>query len=105
MSENKKFDKPFNKFYVLRITSLHIKKAIDTSIRKTYDRMKDVLSSGKAEVFETLDVLHKIRKLMEDFEANNKHLYKKPEEDKPIEGKVEDNTHEDKTYENEVKDK
>ena len=101
MSENKKFDKPFNKFYVLRITSLHIKKAIDTSIRKTYDRMKDVLSSGKAEVFETLDVLHKIRKLMEDFEANNKHLYKKPEDTK-ADTKVEDNTHEDKTYENEV---
>ena len=71
-------NKPFNKFYVLRITSLHIKKAIDTSIRKTYDRMKDV--QDKAEVFETLDVLHKVRKLMEDFESNNKHLYKKPEE-------------------------
>ena len=102
---NIKFDRPFNKFYVLRITSLHIKKAIDTSIRKTYDRMKDVTPKVKAEVFETLDVLHKIRKLMEDFEANNKHLYKKPEEDKTIKNKIEDNTQEDKTYENEVKDK
>ena len=72
--------KPFNKYYVLRITSLHIKKAIDTSIRKTYDRLKDVPS--KNEVFETLDVLHKIRKLMEDFESNNKHLYQKPEDNK-----------------------
>ena len=71
-------NKPFNKYYVLRITSLHIKKAIDTSIRKTYERLKDVPS--KVEVFETLDVLHKIRKLMEDFESNNKHLYKEPEE-------------------------
>mgnify|MGYP003320492285 CR=1 FL=1 len=35
-------NKPFNKYYVLRITSLHIKKSIDTSIRKTYDRLKDV---------------------------------------------------------------
>ena len=101
MSDNK-FDRPFNKFYVLRITSLHIKKAVDTSIRKTYDRMKDVTPKVKAEVFETLDVLHKIRKLMEDFEANNKHLYKKPEEDKPIESKIEDNKQENKTYENEV---
>lgn len=65
--------KPFNKYYVLRITSLHIKKSIDTSIRKTYDRLKDV--ENKQEVFETLDVLHKIRKMMEDFESNNKHLY------------------------------
>ena len=61
-------NKPFNKFYVLRITSLHIKKAIDTSIRKTYDRMKDV--ENKAEVFETLDVLHKVRKLMEGSAKN-----------------------------------
>lgn len=85
-------NKPFNKFYVLRITSLHIKKAIDTSIRKTYDRMKDV--ENKAEVFETLDVLHKVRKLMEDFETNNKHLYKKPEEIK-AEVKEENETHKD----------
>ena len=51
-------NKPFNKYYVLRITSLHIKKSVDTSIRKTYDRLKDV--ENKQEVFETLDVLHKI---------------------------------------------
>ena len=91
MADNK-FDKPFNKFYVLRITSLHIKKAIDTSIRKTYDRMKDV--ENKAEVFETLDVLHQVRKLMEDFETNNKHLYKKPEDNK-VEVKEENETHKD----------
>ena len=72
-------NKPFNKYYVLRITSLHIKKSIDTSIRKTYDRLKDV--DNKQEVFETLDVLHKIRKIMEDFESNNKHLYQKPIEE------------------------
>jgi len=101
---NIKFDRPFNKFYVLRITSLHIKKAVDTSIRKTYERMKDVTPKVKAEVFETLDVLHKIRKLFEDFELANRHLYKKPEDTTP-DVKVEDNTQEDKTYENEVKDK
>ena len=94
-------NKPFNKFYVLRITSLHIKKAIDTSIRKTYDRMKDV--ENKAEVFETLDVLHKVRKLMEDFETNNKHLYKKPEDNK-VEVNVEQHV-EDRTFENEINSK
>ena len=52
-------NKPFNKYYVLRITSLHIKKSVDTSIRKTYDRLQDV--DNKVEVFETLDILHKIR--------------------------------------------
>ena len=88
-------NKPFNKFYVLRITSLHIKKAIDTSIRKTYARMKDV--ENKAEVFETLDVLHQVRKLMEGFETNNKHLYKKPEDNK-VEVKEENETHKDSWY-------
>ena len=72
--------KKFNKYYVLRITSLHIKKAIDKSIRKTYDRLKDV--EDKQEVFETLDVLHKIRKVMEDFENNNKHLYNNTKDNK-----------------------
>ena len=68
-----KIIKAFNKYYVLRITSMHIKKAIDNSIRKTFARLKDV--ENKQEVMETLDVLHKIRKLMEDFEKANKHLY------------------------------
>ena len=80
-------NKPFNKYYVLRITSLHIKKSVDTSIRKTYDRLKDV--ENKQEVFETLDILHKIRKMMEDFESNNKHLYIKPLEE------IKNETHKD----------
>jgi len=80
-------NKPFNKYYVLRITSLHIKKSVDTSIRKTYDRLKDV--DNKIEVFETLDVLHKIRKMMEDFESHNKHLYIKPLQE------IKDETHKD----------
>ena len=80
-------NKPFNKYYVLRITSLHIKKSVDTSIRKTYDRLQDV--DNKIEVFETLDILHKIRKMMEDFESNNKHLYIKPLEE------IKNETHKD----------
>lgn len=80
-------NKPFNKYYVLRITSLHIKKSVDTSIRKTYDRLQDV--DNKVEAFETLDILHKIRKMMEDFESNNKHLYIKPLEE------IKNETHKD----------
>tara|TARA_R100001460_G_scaffold62670_1_gene102882 strand:+ start:71 stop:379 length:309 start_codon:yes stop_codon:yes gene_type:complete len=98
-------NKPFNKYYVLRITSLHIKKSIDTSIRKTYDRLKDV--EDKQQVFETLDVLHKIRKMMEDFESNNKHLYQKPIGENKVEENVPNNSTDehDKTYENEVDNK
>ncbi len=87
--------KPFNKYYVLRITSLHIKKSIDTSIRKTYDRLKDV--EDKQQVFETLDVLHKIRKIMEDFESNNKHLYQKPLEEINNETYKDNRTNEENT--------
>ena len=79
--------KPFNKYYVLRITSLHIKKAIDNSIRKTFERLKDV--ENKGEVMDTLEVLHKIRKLFEDFEKNNKHLYTNDKD------KKENETHKD----------
>ena len=39
-------------------------------------------------------MLHKVRKLMEDFETNNKHLYKKPEDNK-VEVKEENETHKD----------
>ncbi len=88
-------NKPFNKYYVLRITSLHIKKSIDTSIRKTYDRLKDV--EDKQQVFETLDVLHKIRKIKEDYETKNKHLYQKPLEEINNETYKDNRTNEENT--------
>jgi len=32
-------------------------------------------SVKKQEIFETLDVLHKMRKLLDDFQEHNKHLF------------------------------
>jgi hypothetical protein len=68
---------PFSKEFVLKTTFRHMRKSVDISIRKTFDRMKDFTSdpSKKAEIFETLDVLHKTRKLLDDFQLNNKHLF------------------------------
>lgn len=66
--------KPFSKSHVLKVTSLHIKKAIDNSIRKTFDRLQD-RQDKSTEIMETLSVLHKMRSMMEDFESHNKHLY------------------------------
>ena len=68
-------DIPFSKSHVLRITSMHVKKAVDTSIRKTHMRLKDKPEQSM-DIMETLDVLHRMRALMEDFEKHNKHLYK-----------------------------
>lgn len=67
--------KPFSKSHVLKITSMHVKRDIDKSIRKTFDRLQDREDKGQ-EILETLDVLHKLRAIMEDFEKYNAHLYK-----------------------------
>ena len=68
-------DIPFSKSHVLKVTSMHLKKCIDKSIRKTYSRMNDRQDKG-LEIFETLDVLHKMRAMIEGFETSNQHLYK-----------------------------
>lgn len=69
---------PFSKAFVLKTTSKHIRRSIDISIRKSFDRMKDFEDQPdkKTEVFETLDVLHKMRKLVDDFQEHNSHLFK-----------------------------
>ena len=68
-------DKPFSKSHVLKITSLHMKKALDRSISKTFDRLEDKPEMG-TEIMETLSVLHTMRKMLEDFELHNAHLYR-----------------------------
>ena len=68
-------DKPFSKSHVLKITSLHMKKALDRSISKTFDRLQDKPEMG-TQIMETLSVLHTMRKMLEDFEQNNAHLYR-----------------------------
>jgi len=69
---------PFSKSFVLKTTSRHMRRSVDISIRKSYDRMSDFPgdSTKKQEIFETLDVLHKMRKLLDDFQEHNKHLFK-----------------------------
>ena len=68
---------PFSKSFVLKTTSRHMRRSVDISIRKSYDRMSDFPgdSEKKQEIFETLDVLHKMRKLLDDFQEHNKHLF------------------------------
>jgi hypothetical protein len=75
---------PFDKSFVLQTTLRNMKKDIDFSSRKTFDRYKDFNNdiseddvSKRQEIFETLDVLNKMHKLLDDFQENNKHLFNK----------------------------
>ena len=67
--------RPFSKSHVLKITSMHVKRDIDKSIRKSFERLQD-RPDMNLEILETLDVLHKMRAMIEDFEKYNAHLYK-----------------------------
>lgn len=68
---------PFSKAYVLKTTTRHMRRSIDISIRKSFDRMTDFVEDGpkKTEIMETLSVLHTMRKLVDDFQEQNQHLF------------------------------
>ena len=75
-------DKPFSMSYVLRTTAKHMRKSIDISIRKTFERMKEFESeesegSAKSkEVLKTLLHLHAMRKQLDDFQLANANDFK-----------------------------
>jgi hypothetical protein len=55
---------------VLSITARHIRKNIDISIRKTFERLTESPEESQ-EMFETLAVLHRMRKDLDDFQKTN----------------------------------
>jgi hypothetical protein len=65
--------KPFSKDYVLRTTAKHMRKNVDVSIQKTFERIAefdgDVEKSR--EVFDTLAELHQMRKRLDVFQDNH----------------------------------
>ena len=65
------YKKPFSMGYALRVTAKHMRKSIDISIRKTFERIADFDGDNKKskEVFDTLAVLHAMRKQLDDFQA------------------------------------
>jgi hypothetical protein len=70
-------DKPFSKTFVMRTTFRHMRRSVDISIRKSFERFQDFDNDsdmGK-EIMETLDVLHKVRKMLDDFQAHNPELF------------------------------
>jgi len=70
-------DKPFSKSFVMRTTFRHMRRSVDISIRKSFERFQDFendSATGK-EIMETLSVLHTVRKMMDDFQEENSHLF------------------------------
>lgn len=69
---------PFNMGYVLKTTARHMRKSIDISIRKTFDRLPEFVSDPEksVEVFKTLAILHKMRKTLDDFQSEHSEEFK-----------------------------
>lgn len=76
MAENQV--KPFSMGYVLRTTAKHMRKSIDISIRKTYERIKEFEGdqAKSQEIFKTLAQLHAMRKQLDDFQLANKEQFR-----------------------------
>ena len=76
MAENQV--KPFSMGYVLRTTAKHMRKSIDISIRKTYERIKEFEGDQvkSQEIFKTLAQLHAMRKQLDDFQLANKEQFR-----------------------------
>jgi len=70
--------KPFSMGYVLRTTAKHMRKSIDISIRKTFERVAEFAEDKEKseEVFRTLSFLHTMRKELDDFQATNSDNFK-----------------------------
>ena len=76
MAENQ--SKPFSMGYVLRTTAKHMRKSIDISIRKTFERIKEFEGDQvkSQEVFQTLAQLHAMRKQLDDFQLANQEQFR-----------------------------
>ena len=70
--------KPFSMGYVLRTTTKHMRKSVDISIRKTFDRMPEFIQdqNKSQEVFKTLAFLHTMRKQLDDLQLQNSEVFK-----------------------------
>ena len=75
--------RPFSMGYVLRTTAKHMRKSIDISIRKTFERVEEFSEAGEnpdaeksREVFNTLSFLHAMRKQLDDFQAKHSENFK-----------------------------
>jgi len=61
----------------MRTTFRHMRRSVDISIRKSFERFKDFDNDSKAgqEIMETLSLLHTVRKMLDDFQLENSELF------------------------------
>jgi hypothetical protein len=54
-----------------------MRRSVDISIRKSFERFQDFDKDSDIgrDIMETLSVLHTVRKVLDDFQENNKHLF------------------------------
>ena len=64
---------PFSKAFVMKTTFRHMRRSIDISINKTFERLRDFDQNSEAglEIMETLSTLHICRKMLDDFQKHN----------------------------------
>lgn len=69
---------PFSRAFVMKTTLRHMRRSVDISIRKTFERMEEFdknKTAAPTEIMATLSNLHTIRKIIDDFQDNNKQLF------------------------------
>lgn len=71
---NRDSNKPFSMGYVLRTTTKHMRKSIDISIRKTFERIEEFADdeNKSQEIFKTLASLHAMRNQLDQFQNENR---------------------------------
>lgn len=64
--------KPFSSEFVLKTTAKNMRKSVDLSIQKTFDRIPEFAGDQEksSEIFKTLTMLHSIRKQIDSFQFN-----------------------------------
>ena len=69
--------KPFSQAYVLRTTLKHMRKSVDISISKTFERVDEFKDNQakSSEVFQTLATLHSLRKSVDSFQTENQEAF------------------------------
>jgi hypothetical protein len=77
MIDNNQDKPPFSKSFVMKTTFRHMRRSVDISIRKSFERFQDFDKNSEVgrEIMETLSVLHTVRKVLDDFQENNKQLF------------------------------
>lgn len=70
-------EKPFSKTFVMKTTFRHMRRSVDISIGKSFERFQDFDNNSKAgrEIMETLSTLYTVKKILDDFQKNNPELF------------------------------